>query len=115
MLRLPGSSRSLVWIWSTRILLSVLVVSSNDVHGAIPNSERATLVALYSQTSGDGWANASGWIAEPGTECTWFGITCDSSNSTVTGISLPANFLYGTLPSLAALPNLQVFDVGNVS
>jgi hypothetical protein len=98
--------------WST-LLLAAFVLWTVDIRAAIPSSERATLVALYSQTAGAGWANADGWNGDPGTECAWFGVTCDNSNSTVIGISLSTNFLHGTLPSLTSLPNLQVFDVGN--
>lgn len=73
---------------------------------AVPESERAALIALYNATHGDGWVNNAGWktpplaadgFALPGTESTWFGVTV-SAEDHVTDISLPDNHLVGTLP-----------------
>jgi hypothetical protein len=43
--------------------------------------------------------------------CTWFGVLC--LNGAVTGITLYANEMRGTLPSsmFTGLPNLQTFDL----
>lgn len=78
---------------------------------AIPVSERAALLEFYKYTSP--WAHSDGWGGAPGTECTWYGITCDANWQTVVGITLNANHVDGTLPALAALTNLETFDVRN--
>ena len=80
--------------------------------GAISPSERAVLDALYTQTDGAGWSNKTGWGGATGTECSWYGISCDQSGSTVTSISLGSNNLVGKLPAnLAILVNLQSINV----
>jgi hypothetical protein len=38
-----------------------ILLFSGFIHGAIPASERAALIALYNSTNGDGWKNKSGW------------------------------------------------------
>jgi hypothetical protein len=35
------------------------------IHGAIPASERAALIALYNSTNGDDWINNTGWKTPP--------------------------------------------------
>ena len=81
--------------------------------GGIPASERAVLVNLYNSTNGASWINNTGWMGTAGTECTWYGVTCDGSQSHVNAISLASNHLVGTLPSLSGLTALQVFVVNN--
>ena len=79
---------------------------------AIPSSERDALIALFNATDGAHWKDNSGWNGAPGTECdAWYGVHCDEAGSTVVDIELGDNNLAGTLPSLAALPNLQGFVV----
>lgn len=82
-------------------------------HAAIPAPERAALLNLYAYTDGIHWDpdHQAGWNGPPGTECGWYGITCDASGSTVTGIDLAGAGLYGPLPSLSALKNLETFDI----
>ena len=87
------------------------------VHAAIPAAERAALIALYNSTDGDNRTNNSGWkappldvdgFAMPGTENTWFGVTTDAGNTTVTSIGLGRNQLSGSIPSeLGNLLNLE--------
>ena len=86
------------------------------VHAAIPAAERAALIALYSGTDGDNWNDNSGWktppldvdgFALPGTENTWFGVTTDGGNASVTAINLGNNQLTGSIPpELGNLSNL---------
>ncbi len=78
--------------------------------GAIPASERAVLVDLYNYTNGAGWTDNTNWNGAAGTECTWYGVTCNGIH--VTTIYLRNNNLIGTLPSLTGLTNLQYFSVG---
>jgi YD repeat-containing protein len=73
----------------------------------IPANERAALLDLYNATKGTSWTKNTGWLGSAGTECTWFGISCDSSQRYVTGVSLGQNNLNGTLPDLSRLGNLQ--------
>jgi hypothetical protein len=47
-----------------------------------------------------------------GTECTWFGVTCDSTNH-VASINLDSNGLQGELPSLGALSQLEYIVLPN--
>jgi Tol biopolymer transport system component len=79
---------------------------------AIPQAERNTLIALYNGTGGSGWIQQSGWLGPTGSECTWAGVGCDGSGVHVTSLALFNNNLSGTLPSLAALANLQTIDLG---
>lgn len=94
------------------VLVSLLASISVPTQAAIPAAERDALLNLYIYTHGDGWADVSGWKGAPGTECTWYGITCDATGRTVTAIDLSGNLLHGTLPSISALTNLQSFNVG---
>lgn len=43
----------------------------------IPISERNALIAIYNATGGDDWKNNNGWLGEVGTECNWYGVTCE--------------------------------------
>ena len=98
------------------LLLAILVIFSTlgttIVQAAIPASERAVLLALYNNTNGVSWNNNTAWNGAAGTECNWYGITCDAGASTVTGINLHGNNLAGPLPTnLNNLTNLQNFTV----
>jgi hypothetical protein len=98
-------------------LLASLCVSSGGARAqeplGIPASERAVLLSLYTSSSGATWTNRTNWSGAAGTECRWYGVTCNSSGNRVTGISLDENNLIGTLPAnLNALTNLAVFTVG---
>ncbi|MDP4027494.1 MAG: DUF4214 domain-containing protein [Gallionella sp.] len=77
----------------------------------VPASERQVLLDLYSSTNGAGWAIKTNWNGAPGTECTWYGVTCDAAQSHVTAFAVYANNLVGTLPSLSGLTALQLFQV----
>ncbi len=75
---------------------------------AIPLSERAVLLSLFDSTAGTSWAHNANWYGAPGTECTWYGISCNIDGNHVTGISLVNNGLVGTLPfNLNQLSALQ--------
>ena len=66
---------------------------------AVPIAEREALVALYDATNGAGWANSTNWLGAPGTECEWYGVTCDASEATVTKLVFYSNSLIGEIPS----------------
>jgi len=78
----------------------------------IPASERSALLNLYTSTNGAGWTTRTNWNGPVGTECTWYGVTCNPGQTTVNVVSLSFNNLTGTLPAnLNALTNLGIFDV----
>ncbi len=98
-------------------LLSTFLLA-NSTQAAIPSSEREALLALYQSTNGDGWADQTNWLKSPGTfndsgtECSWYGVTCDSGETTVVRFEASENGLVGPLPSdLAKLVNLQTLDL----
>jgi hypothetical protein len=78
----------------------------------IPASERAVLIDLYNSTNGANWNDNTGWLGAVGTECSWYGVSCDATGSNVTQIYLGGNNLVGTIPSLSGLTALQTFWVG---
>ena len=59
----------------TALLAAALASMTSIATAAIPASERAVLVDLYTSTQGQGWVSATNWNGAAGTECTWFGIT----------------------------------------
>jgi len=97
------------------VLVFVFIQFTGFIHGAIPASERAALIALYSGTNGENWKNKSGWktpplhtdgFAMPGTEGSWYGVTV--STDQLIGINLDNNGLSGSIPSeLANLSKLS--------
>jgi len=78
-------------------------------------AEYDSLVSFYSSTNGANWTNSSGWLS--GDACGWLGITCDQdanphdNTSHVTEVTITANNLTGTIPSLVGLTKLRRFDV----
>ncbi len=91
--------------------LSLLGIAATS-HAAIPLSERNVLLAFYTTSNGASWTNNSNWNSAAGTECTWFGVTCDPGENNVIGISLISNNLTGNLPAqLYFLTLLQDFSV----
>lgn len=84
---------------------------SGVVEAAIPATERQALLDLYVSTHGTGWSMKTNWNGPAGTECSWFGVTCDIGQNHVTGLLLIANNLSGTLPyDINKLTGLQFFE-----
>ena len=114
-----------------RIVVSTCIVllgigSIMPATAAIPTTERDVLIALYQDANGNAWANNSNWcngscpttgtatFNTAGTECTWFGVTCDASGTHVTGLALGGDNLTGMLPSdISPLSALTSFDVSS--
>ena len=92
-------------------ILFLLAAGATAVQAAIPASERAVLLDLYASTNGGSWTESSGWGGAVGTECTWYGVTCDAGGNTVKFIVLQQDNLSGSLPALTGLTNLQYFLV----
>jgi len=88
------------------------------VAAGISSAERAALIDLYNSTGGPGWWDTVGWLGEPGTECSWTGVTCDDGGTQVIGLSLLFANLTGTLPDtlngLTHLTSLQINDNRNL-
>jgi len=80
---------------------------------AIPASERAVLDNLFASTHGQGWTEKDHWGEEPGSECIWYGIDCDTVDGSehIVAIDLIQNNLSGPLPALANLTHLRHFFV----
>jgi Leucine-rich repeat (LRR) protein len=96
----------------TAALLAAAFASIASIaNAAIPASEREVLLDIYTSTQGQNWANATNWNGPAGTECTWFGITCDAAGEHVVAIALPDNKLYAPLPALDGLTELAVLDI----
>ncbi len=95
-----------VVFWTFFYLAFVAVVPA---WAAIPAAERNALVSLYNETGGASWTNSEGWLGAAGSECQWFGVTCDSGETTVLRLELFDNGLAGSIPpSLADLTNLEL-------
>ena len=60
-------------------------------------AQRENLISLYNATGGANWTNNTGWLGAEGTECSWFGVSCENGN--VVSINLSSNGLVGTIPS----------------
>lgn len=92
------------WRCVRMVLTPLLFILATQAQAAIPATERDALLALYTATGGDLWHNHSNWNTATGTECSWYGVSCDAELTTVTGLILSANHLKGRLPT--ALNNL---------
>ncbi len=92
------------------VACSLLIFFVAGAWGAIPASERAVLLNLYSSTNGASWTNKTGWNEGDGTECSWYGISCDTGPNHVIGISLNNNNLSGPLPAIGDLTYLQTLE-----
>ncbi len=65
---------------------------------AVPITECAALVELYTSTEGNQWRQHTNWLAmnSNSAPCNWFGVTCSGGH--VTKLELPRNRLRGPLP-----------------
>src|SRR6185369_13435970 len=101
---MPASMRKL-------ILAAALLVAAG-AHAAVPPSQRDALVALYQSTNGQEWVAKLNWLGAAGTECDWYGVTCDDGKENIAVISLTFNNLKGTLPpAIGALTKLRVLNL----
>lgn len=104
-------ARTALALAATSLLLTPVLVEAQ-----ISASERQALIDFYQSLNGPGWATDGGleWLGPEGSECDWFGVVCDESNSTVTQLSLPCRGLKGSIPaSIGHLSNLKYLDARN--
>jgi hypothetical protein len=86
----------------------------SPLYGKIPRRENNALQTLFNAAGGGNWLKRDNWKGAPGTENTWYGITCNSANTTILEIVLKNNRLTGTLPAdLSDLSNLQTLVLSN--
>ena len=95
-------------------LFALLISLAGATYGQVPQIEREALVALYNSTDGANWTDNTGWLGEVGTECSWFGVICDSGS--VFSLSLMINSLTGTIPNeLGDLAGLAILNLNGNS
>jgi PKD repeat protein len=81
---------------------------------AIPQADRDALIAVYNGTGGSSWSDSTGWLGPIGTECDWFGVTCNPARTQVVELALPANNLTGGVPSeVGSLVSLVTLDLSD--
>ena len=78
-------------------------------------AQHDALLAIYNATSGPDWTHSEHWLEPDVSECVWFGVTCDATNTQVVSIALGGNGLAGAFPDvLVAFPALvSVFLYAN--
>ena len=82
------------------------------VHAAVPQKERDALISFYNATGGASWTAHDNWNGAAGSECTWYGVYCDESESKVVALSLNYNNVTGSIPaSIADLSNATTIEL----
>ncbi len=103
--------RHVLFAVATMAALSVST-PAREAGAAIPASERQALIDLYNATNGGSWTHSTGWNGAGGTECNWYGVTCDGTGTTVQSLNLGYNNLVGTVPTtLGNLTGLTLLDL----
>lgn len=93
-------------------VVAVAAILPTGAWGAIPSSERDALFSIYNSTGGPTWTNRTNWGGVVGTECTWYGVTCDAGQTHVIGLNLRRNNLAGAVPTgLQSLPSLATLNL----
>ncbi|MFV2073390.1 MAG: fibronectin type III domain-containing protein [Thermoanaerobaculales bacterium] len=91
-------------------LVIAVAAASAPALAAIPSSERQALIDVYNSTNGSAWKNSTGWLGVAGTECDWYGVACNSEETSVNRLWLDDNNLGGTIPaSIGDLTGLVEF------
>lgn len=105
--------------WTVLFVWLVAAAKAQDsvsvIEPSIPAAERAALLQLFEATDGAHWTNASGWLAQAGTECQWYGVSCsysDIGTPRVSALILEENNMRGQVPAaLADLSQLHALAV----
>ncbi|MDH5446500.1 MAG: cadherin domain-containing protein [Gammaproteobacteria bacterium] len=101
------------------MFILVSMFSTTTVWAVIPPTERAALIDFYTANgNGTGWTDNTNWNNAAGTECTWFGVTCDgvddATSTTVLELNLPGNGLTGNIPAtISNLTNLTILNLAD--
>lgn len=91
---------------------TITIAVAGGVTG-ISAAERQALIDLYNSTSGASWTNKTNWLGVAGTECTWFGVSCNGLGTSVQQLTLPSNKLVGPIPvSIGNLSQLFSLNLG---
>ncbi len=94
------------------VLAGILCMVTGPANGAIPTSERIALQYIDMELDGQNWTDRTGWGGSAGTECTWYGITCDTAGDHVIALELDFNNLSGEIPEeIEDLTELQTLDL----
>ncbi|MCP4113332.1 MAG: hypothetical protein GY749_48680, partial [Desulfobacteraceae bacterium] len=98
-----------------KVLTATILLISGIFGGAladIPTVERDALIHFYNNTGGNKWSDSSEWLSEPGSECKWYGISCNEENTHIIKIDLAENNLNGMIPeSIGDFIKLQKLDL----
>ena len=83
------------------LLLPLLIslASPPALRGAVSALERQALIDIYNGTSGANWNYKTNWLGAAGTECTWYGVSCNGTQTAVVQLNLSGNRLAGSIPS----------------
>ncbi len=87
--------RSVLSFGMTMVLLTLSATTSL---AEVSAAQRSALMALYNSTDGGNWTDSTNWLGAVGSECTWFGVECDSTGARVISLRLPNNQLSGPIP-----------------
>jgi len=76
--------------------------------------ERTALSDFYFATKGQEWTNSEHWLSQYTTHCSWHGVTCDTTNTSVLNLTLHNNGLSGRMSAiLANLTSLEYLDLSD--
>ena len=90
----------------------LLALAAGAAWGAIPQSERDGLIAIYNNMDGPNWWNQTNWLGPAGTEGTWYGITLNADQTHVIRINLYWNNLIGPIPpEIGNFPALESLNM----
>lgn len=96
----------------TLVLCFAGLLAASSLFAAVPDRERAALIALYRSAGGAGWHDRTGWLGRRGSECSWYGVGCDENGTAVVSLRLTSNGLSGELPTeLGELARLKTLDL----
>ena len=106
--------------WCAPVLFAMGSLLGTPACAAIPDIERQVLLDMYDATAGAAWTNHSNWYGPAGSECTWYGVSCDAGHAHVVGINLYNNNLILSnaifappMPAISPLANLQSLRLGS--
>ena len=71
---------------------------------SVPSAQTQALLDIYTYMGGKAWTQSANW-GQAGTECTWFGVMCDPTDSGVVKLRLAYTNLIGTVS--ASIENLS--------